>query len=128
MHTRTILSSKDPQLLDLTCYIFTEVITLSYLFVRIPLSYKFFEAIQQIGSIERTSFHKATYRTHGVLSGLTARQKEILLLAKRMGYYDYPRKINGGDLSEILGISKAATIEHLRKAESRIMSIIMAGY
>ncbi len=89
---------------------------------------KILSAITLIGEIERTSFHKATYGAQGILSCLTTRQKEILILAKKMGYYDYPRKINSEDLAQILGISKAVTIEHLRKAENRIMTQIMAGY
>ncbi|MFX1560767.1 MAG: helix-turn-helix domain-containing protein [Promethearchaeota archaeon] len=89
---------------------------------------KLLSAIKLIGDIESTSFHKATYGAHGVLSCLTTRQKEILILAKKMGYYEYPRKTSSEDLSQVLGISKAATIEHLRKAENRIMAQILAGY
>lgn len=89
---------------------------------------KLLSAIKLIGDVERTSFHKATYGAHGVLSCLTSRQKEILILAKRMGYYEYPRKATSEDVAQILGISKAATIEHLRKAENRIMMQILAGY
>ena len=89
---------------------------------------KLLSVITLIGDIERTSFHKATYGAHGLLSCLTARQKEILILAKKMGYYEYPRKTKSEDLAQMLGISKASTIEHLRKAEVRIMSHILAGY
>ena len=89
---------------------------------------KLLSAIKLIGDVERTSFHKATYGAHGVLSCLTSRQKEILILAKKMGYYEYPRKVNSEDMAQILGISKAVTIEHLRKAENRIMMQILAGY
>jgi len=89
---------------------------------------KLLSAIQLIGDIEKTSFHKATYGIHGLLSCLTARQKEILILAKKLGYYDYPRKVKSEELAQILGISKASTIEHLRKAEVRLMNHILAGY
>lgn len=89
---------------------------------------KLLSAIQFIGKIEKTIFQKPSYGIHGLLSSLTARQKEILILAKKMGYYEYPRKINSENLANILGISKAATIEHLRKAEVKIMSNLLAGY
>jgi predicted DNA binding protein len=89
---------------------------------------KLLSAIKLIGAIEKTSYHQAAYGAHGVLSSLTPRQKEILILAKRMGYYEYPRKVNSNDIAQILGISKAVTIEHLRKAENRIISQILAGY
>jgi predicted DNA binding protein len=89
---------------------------------------KLLSVLQLIGEIENVSVQQATYEAHGVLSCLTARQKDVLVLAKKMGYYDYPRKVNGEALAEAVGISKAATIEHLRKAEARIMSQILAGY
>lgn len=85
-------------------------------------------AISLVGDIEKTSFHKATYGAHGLLSCLTPRQKEVLIIAKKMGYYEYPRKIRSEDLAQVLGISKASTIEHLRKAEVRLMNHILAGY
>jgi predicted DNA binding protein len=89
---------------------------------------KLLSAIKLVGDIEKTSYHKATYGVHGLLSCLTTRQKEILILAKKMGYYEYPRKVKSTDLAQMLGISKASTIEHLRKAEVRILSHILAGY
>jgi predicted DNA binding protein len=89
---------------------------------------KLLSAIKLVGDIEKTSFHKATYGAHGLLSCLTARQKEILILAKKTGYYEYPRSTKSEDLAHMLGISKASTIEHLRKAEVRIMNQILAGY
>jgi predicted DNA binding protein len=89
---------------------------------------KLISVIQLIGDIERISVQKATFEAYGVLSCLTARQKDVLIEAKKMGYYCYPRKVNGEAVGNALGISKAATIEHLRKAEARIMSQILAGY
>jgi predicted DNA binding protein len=89
---------------------------------------KLLSAIKSVGEIEKTSFHQATYSVHGLLSCLTARQKEVLILAKKMGYYEYPRKVKSDDLAQMLGISKASTIEHLRKAEVRIMNQVLAGY
>lgn len=57
-----------------------------------------------------------------LISDLTIRQREILLLAKKLGYFDIPRKITSERLAEILEISKVAVLEHLRKAERNIIN------
>jgi predicted DNA binding protein len=62
-----------------------------------------------------------TFRDESLLSGLTERQKEILIKAKQLGYYEIPRKISSLDLAKEFNISKSAVLEHLRKAEGKIM-------
>ena len=89
---------------------------------------RFVRSIQLIGSIETISFQKATYEEHTILSCLTDKQREVIIAAKNSGYYEYPRQINSDQLSQKIGISKATTIEHLRKAEGRIMATILTGY
>lgn len=81
-----------------------------------------------LGEVEKVSFTKATFTEYNILNVLTEKQKEILIEAKKSGYYHYPRKINTGQLSERLGISKATTVEHLRKAETRLISNLLEGY
>lgn len=88
----------------------------------------FLEAITCLGKIDKVSFQTPTYKLHGLLTCLTNKQREIMILAKKNGYYEYPRRINGDDLARIIGISKASTIEHLRKAESRLINKITVGY
>ena len=62
-----------------------------------------------------------------MLSVLTDKQREIIIAAKHSGYYDYPRKIDAGGLAAKMGASKATVVEHLRKAEGRLMGNILAG-
>jgi hypothetical protein len=90
---------------------------------------KFIELIKtHAGTIENMSFKKAAYQKHDILSVLTEKQREIIIAAKKHGYYKYPRKINSGELSQKIGLSKGTTLEHLRKAEERLMENILVGY
>ena len=81
-----------------------------------------------LGKVEKVSFTKAIFSEYDLLRVLTDKQRDIIIEAKKRGYYEYPRKINTRDLSERLGISKATTVEHLRKAEMRLMNNMLEGY
>jgi predicted DNA binding protein len=70
-------------------------------------------------SILRVQDH--TFKDESLLSGLTERQKEILIRAKQLGYYEIPRGITSMELAKEFNISKSAILEHLRKAEGKIM-------
>ncbi len=52
---------------------------------------------------------------------LSPQQKKAFYLALEFGYFDYPQKIHLEKLAEIMGISRMAYREHLRKAESRLL-------
>jgi predicted DNA binding protein len=89
---------------------------------------KILDTIESLGILESVSFQSPTITEYNLLSCLTERQKEVITAAKKNGYYARPRKITTKQLSKRLGISKATTIEHLRKAENRIISHILSGY
>jgi hypothetical protein len=89
---------------------------------------KILNIIKYLGEIKNISFKKPTFNEKMMLSYLTEKQKEILIAANKNGYYSYPRKINSQQLSEIVGLSKPTVVQHLRKAEIRIISSILAGY
>lgn len=54
-------------------------------------------------------------------SGLSERQREVLELARERGYYAWPRNISATELAEELGVTKATVVEHLRKAEAKVL-------
>lgn len=62
-----------------------------------------------------------------LLSKLTSRQRQILLTGYALGYYDVPRRISSDDLSRHLDVDKSTIVEHLRKAERKLIGSIIAG-
>jgi predicted DNA binding protein len=90
---------------------------------------KFVELMKtKMGNVVNMQFQKAAYQKHDILSVLTDKQREILITAQKHGYYKYPRTIKSEELAKKIGISKNTTLEHLRKAEERLMENILAGY
>ena len=89
---------------------------------------KILRVLEPLGLIRNISFLKPTFSDYNLLSCLTDRQKEVIIAAHKNGYYEVPREITAEELSKKLGISKATTVEHLRKAENRIISQIVTGY
>lgn len=85
------------------------------------------QLIESLGPIKISSVQNYPFSELDLLSSLTKRQKEIISLAKKTGYYEMPRKTSTEDLSKKLGISKSTLIEHLRKAENRIVSSLLEG-
>jgi predicted DNA binding protein len=81
-----------------------------------------------IGEIRALTFKRAAYQRRDLLSVLTDRQREVMVAAFRHGYYDLPKGISSVGLSERVSLSKPTMLEHLRKAERRILTEIMAGY
>jgi len=89
---------------------------------------KILELFKKIGTVKKISFVKSIYNEQTILSCLTEKQKEILITAKKNGYYSYPRKINSQELSEKIGLSKPTVVQHLRKAEVRLVTNLLTGY
>lgn len=52
---------------------------------------------------------------------LTEKQKQLIRIAREMGYYNVPRTITTTELAKRLGISQSTLGEHLRKAEKNII-------
>ncbi|NJE04621.1 transcriptional regulator [Thermococcus sp. M36] len=57
----------------------------------------------------------------GHLSRLTPRQREVLIMAYRMGYFDSPRKVTLRELAAVLGLSPSTVKEHLRKGVKKVL-------
>jgi hypothetical protein len=85
------------------------------------------QLLRTFGETISFSVQEASFNGPQMLSSLTPRQKELLLQAKRLGYYSYPRKSNAGDLAKAVGLSRSTVVEHLRKAEIRLLNHALEG-
>jgi len=56
---------------------------------------------------------------------LTDRQREVLETAHGMGYFDHPKRANGGEVADALGISPSTFSEHLAAAQSKLLDAIL---
>lgn len=65
----------------------------------------------------------AAYTAGGVLplDELSERQREVFTLARRQDYYTWPRGVSATELADELDISKPTLLEHLRKAEAKLL-------
>ena len=60
------------------------------------------------------------------LATLTSKQREVLVTAYRFGYYDVPRRGDSSRIAKALHLGKSTAVEHLRKAEKRLLDRVMA--
>ena len=67
-------------------------------------------------SVEVVRVYNPTDPGVGPWYGLSEPQRDALLLAVQMGYYDIPRECSTKDLAAELGISDQAVTERLRRA------------
>jgi predicted DNA binding protein len=88
----------------------------------------FVEMIRNAGTILKMSFRRAAYQKADILAVLTDKQREVMVAAFQNGYYDFPKKISSKELCRKVSISKPTLLQHMRKAEGRILKEIMTGY
>ncbi|HYS70857.1 MAG TPA: helix-turn-helix domain-containing protein [Thermoplasmata archaeon] len=58
----------------------------------------------------------------GPLAGLSDRQRTLLELAYRLGYFETPAKTSLAHLAALSGVSRAAVSKTLRRAEARVLA------
>ncbi len=76
------------------------------------------ERLGQVGTVEVASLTRDEFQT----LKLTRSQRSALDLAYAMGYYEFPRKSSPADVAKKLGVSKSTLLEHLHKAEGRVLA------
>lgn len=61
----------------------------------------------------------------GPVPSLTDRQREVLLAAHEMGYYERPRETSTAAVGDAVGVSRRTAEEHLRRAERKLTDAIV---
>jgi predicted DNA binding protein len=74
--------------------------------------------IERIASASENGHRERNRR----LDALTPTQRKVFDLAREMGYYEWPRGCSTRDLADELDISKTTLLEHLRKAEAKLLN------
>ena len=80
-----------------------------------------------LGIRYRVSSLRTSRADGGPLAGLTDRQRSLLELAHRLGYFDTPAKCSLDRLAGVVGVSRAAVSKTLRRAEARVIGSLLVG-
>ena len=59
-----------------------------------------------------------------IMPNLTGKQKKVIMLAVKKGYFDFPRKINLDGLAKELKLSKQTVQQHIRIAEKKLVPFL----
>ena len=93
------------------------------------------ELLSEFGhvSVDRISpdFRREVVPSHAewqeLLSSIPSRQRDILNKAVELGYFEIPREVTLEELADELGITKTTASTHLRKAEGKIIEVLMSS-
>jgi DNA-binding CsgD family transcriptional regulator len=83
----------------------------------------FLANIEKLGVKYRVaSISDAKFPRGSPMARLTERQRQVLVAAYRLGYYDDPRRISSQQLADRLKIGSSTLVEHRRRAERLLLS------
>lgn len=86
----------------------------------------FLEGVERIGvSYKVASIMDAEFSQNSPLSRLTEKQRNVLVAAYRLGYYDEPRRISSSELARRMKVGSSTLINHRRRAERRLLAEII---
>jgi len=69
-----------------------------------------------------SSVMDASFSPDSPLGCLTEKQRNVIVSAFRLGYYDLPRKLDSDDLADHLNLVNSTVVEHIRKAERKMLA------
>lgn len=92
-----------------------------------------YRELQKLGEIEILRKHKTSapllqagflVPSADLVAGLTPKQAETFLSAVNQGYYRHPRRANLKTMAKRAGRPRTTLVEHLRKAEGKLMHAV----
>lgn len=72
-------------------------------------------------TVQRMKSPETTATVSETGARLSERQRQVFELARRRGYYSWPRETSATELAEELDVTKPTVLEHLRKAEAKLL-------
>jgi predicted DNA binding protein len=78
---------------------------------------KLINELKKLGKFTLLSIKKSNLDN----SDLSRKQKLVIDLAFKLGYYEFPRKISATQIANRLKISKSTLLQHLRSAEIKVL-------
>lgn len=87
---------------------------------------EFLESAERLGMhCSIVSLTDAKFSPSSPVSRLTEKQRDALILAFGLGYFDTPRKVSSEQLAQKLGLANSTLAVHLRRAERRLLAEIL---
>jgi hypothetical protein len=88
---------------------------------------RFLQSVDKLGVPYRVvSLEDARFSWKTPLDRLTAKQRRILVLAYRLGYYDIPKKIGVGQLAKTAHLAASTLNVGLRRGERRLLAALLS--
>lgn len=77
--------------------------------------------VVKVNQIREVELAKAFSDETGLLSDLSAKQLSVLKAAFQSGYFEFPKRVGSRELAKRMRISQSTLLEHLRKAQSKVI-------
>lgn len=115
IQTKPIIQKPDgTELWEMACW---DKEPLMFIITKLPEEFQI-----KLKSIEQTKLDDI-FLPH-IMPKLSEKQKEVLELAVKKGYFDFPRKINLDGLAKIMKLKKQTVQQHLRIAEKKLVPFL----
>ncbi len=80
------------------------------------------EFFEKAGNFKVVSLMDAKFLPSSPINRLTEKQRDSIILAFKLGYFDTPRKISSEQLATKLGLANSTLAVHLRRAQRRLLA------